>query len=92
MRLETPEIERLLVETHSTVAAVAERTVAMDNKLAGLLVRVDKTNGTVAAVQAEQYKQSGAISMFKYLFALLLSVMTVGAGIAGVVLALVVAR
>lgn len=87
--MESPELERLIVETHSTVATLVERSISVDNKLAGLIVRVDKTNGTVAAVQAEQYKQTGAISMFKYLFAVLLTVMSVGAGIAGVVLALV---
>ena len=89
MLLETPELERLIVETHSTVATLVERSVSMDNKLAGLLIRVDKTNGSVAAIQAEQYKQDGAISIFKYLFAAVLAVMTLGVGVAGIVLALV---
>ena len=87
--MEAPEIERLIVETHATVATLVERSVSADNKLAGIIARVDKTNGSVAAIQAEQYKQDGALMLFKWLFAATIGIMSVGASIAGVVLAIV---
>lgn len=82
-------LQKLIIETHSTVATLVERSIAVDNKLAVLLVRVDKTNGSVAAIQAEQYKQDGALVLFKWLFAATISIMAVGASVAGVVLAIV---
>ena len=87
--MEVPEIERLIVETHATVATLIERSVSVDNKLAGIITRVDKTNGSVAAIQAEQYKQEGAAAMFKWMFAAVLVVMSVGVAVAGFVLAVV---
>ena len=89
MLLTDDEIQRYIVETHSTVATLVERSVSMDNKLAGLLVRVDKTNGSVADIRRDQYKLDGAVSVFKWLFAATLSIMTIGVGVAGIVLAIV---
>lgn len=87
--MENAEVERLIVETHSTVAMLVERSAGIEDKLTGVQRRIDKINGSVAAVQAEQATQEGALGALKWLLALLISVTGVGAAVAGIVLAIV---
>jgi len=93
MRLESPEVERLIVEIHSTVATLDERTRSMDRTMAvqftAVTTRQDIANGIVAKIKTEQDEQRGGMVMVKWLIAVTLTVMSVGAAIAGVVLAIV---
>ncbi len=83
------DMQQLIVETHSTVATLVERSRAIDSKLTGVIARQDIANGSVADIQKEQYRQDGALSAFRWMLATLIAVTGVGAGVAGVVLALV---
>ena len=96
MLVENAELERLIVETHSTVAMLVERSTGIEDKLTGVQRRVDKINGSIAAVQGdmglmqkEQAMQDGALGALKWLITILISMTGVGAAVAGVVLALV---
>ena len=87
--MDNAELTKLIVETHGTVSALVERTIAIDNKLMGVIARQDTNNGHVADIQREQYRQDGALSAFRWMLATLIAVTGIGVGVAGVVLALV---
>ena len=89
MLVENAELERLIVETHSTVATLVERSIGIENKLLGVQHRQDTANHATAKLQQEQYRQDGALGALRWLLTILLSVTGAGAAIAGVVLAIV---
>lgn len=89
MLVTSEEVERLIVETHSTVAMLVERSTGIEDKLLGVQRRIDKINGSVADIQGEQSEQKGAVGALKWLLAVLISVTSAGAAIAGIVLAIV---
>jgi hypothetical protein len=100
MPLTEGEIEKLVVEIHSTVAVLAERQIAASRvaeerqteiaaKLDGVITRQDKTNGTVAAINHKQTLQDGAMAVLRWQAGITIGIVSAGAGVAGVVLAIV---
>lgn len=87
--MEQPELERLIVETHSTVATLVERSISIEKNVIGVQARQDVTNGNVADIRKDQYRQDGERAAFKWMFTAMMAMMGVGVGVAGVVLAIV---
>lgn len=83
------EIERLVVETHATVATLVERSGSIDNKLSGVIRRLDVTNGSVAEIKEEQYRQQGALAALRWMLAMLIAVAGVGVGVGSLLRAVV---
>lgn len=93
-------VEGLLREMHGQITASVARLDSIEDKVDGLKVdlehtrrevtaRQDKTNGTVAAIKSEQEQQKGAVAVIRWLAAFTIAIVSAGAAVAGVVLAIV---
>jgi hypothetical protein len=59
------------------------------SEVAEVKVQAARTNGLVAQLQANDLKREGALNILKWLIGLTLALVSAGAAVAGVVLALV---
>ena len=76
------EVSDLIREMHGDLKVLVDRVGKIEQHQAA-------TNGNVATLKANDLRQEGAMSVLKYMLAVTLTVVSLGVGVAGLVLAFV---